>query len=470
MNTALHDDIYRLVHAGKIQSQHTKKNVLISSVTRINMTDPIDFYEAGSGMYSGNRFFWVDAKRNITFVGLGLAMKYVPSGISNRYQSVNNAWQEILKHAIVTEDAPEHAGPIFFGGFSFDPENKRTKLWSHFPQTLFMIPQYMLTVTNDTAWLTTNQLITPDGDHNEHMDVHPPQHLLSPAPFKRKTVTVWHKEEIHPSDWLTAVEQAAKRVQQQHLDKVVLARELRLYARDSFAAAPVIERLILDQPDSYIFAFEQGDDCFIGATPERLIKKKGIQFLSTSLAGSIARSDTETEDTALGQALLKDGKNLLEHSLAVQMIKEAMGEVCENVQVHDHPILYRLKDIQHLYTPVTGQAKPGASILQAVEALHPTPALGGFPQREAVQLIRELEHLDRGWYAAPLGWINRHQNGEFAVAIRSGLLQGNEASLFAGCGIVGDSIPLDEYQETKLKFRPMLSALRATEHVDRNDE
>jgi menaquinone-specific isochorismate synthase len=114
-----------------------------------------------------------------------------------------------------------------------------------------------------------------------------------------------------------------------------------------------------------------------------------------------------------------------------------------------------------LYTPVEGQAKRGVSILKVVEALHPTPALGGFPRLEAVKVIRRVELLDRGWYAAPVGWVNCKMDGEFAVAIRSGLIQGNEASLFAGCGIVGDSDPIGEYNETGLKFRPMLSALQA---------
>jgi menaquinone-specific isochorismate synthase len=118
-----------------------------------------------------------------------------------------------------------------------------------------------------------------------------------------------------------------------------------------------------------------------------------------------------------------------------------------------------MRDIQHLYTPVIGESRHAVSLFSLVERLHPTPALGGTPRDKALEMIREIEPLDRGWYAAPIGWIDALENGEFAVAIRSGLLQGREASIFAGCGVVGDSEPLSEYEETKVKLKPMLSAL-----------
>ena len=122
-------------------------------------------------------------------------------------------------------------------------------------------------------------------------------------------------------------------------------------------------------------------------------------------------------------------------------------------------LILKTRDIQHLYTPVTGKAKKDTSLLLLVDRLHPTPALGGLPKEKAVEKIREVEELDRGFYGAPLGWVDYKGNGEFAVSIRSGLIQGDEASLFAGCGVVEDSNPESEYIETKIKFRPMLTAL-----------
>jgi menaquinone-specific isochorismate synthase len=118
----------------------------------------------------------------------------------------------------------------------------------------------------------------------------------------------------------------------------------------------------------------------------------------------------------------------------------------------------------HLYTPVRGFAKEGHSILSMVERLHPTPALGGFPKEKAIEKIRELEPMQRGWYAAPIGWLDHEDNGEFVVAIRSGLVEGHKAALFAGCGIVEESNPKTEYLETKIKLKPMLSALGGVEN------
>ncbi len=141
------------------------------------------------------------------------------------------------------------------------------------------------------------------------------------------------------------------------------------------------------------------------------------------------------------------------------MIKHAMNESCTSVSSPNHPEILKMRDIQHLYTPVKGIAKENVSLLTVVNRLHPTPALGGQPKQKAYEIIRELEILDRGWYGSPIGWFDTKDNGEFAVAIRSGLINGKDASLFAGCGIVGDSEPESEYKETMIKFRPMLSAL-----------
>jgi menaquinone-specific isochorismate synthase len=217
--------------------------------------------------------------------------------------------------------------------------------------------------------------------------------------------------------------------------------------------------LFNQQHDSFIFAFESNGDCFIGASPERLVKKQGNDIFSTCLAGSIPRGKTEEEDQFLGEQLLNDQKNLIEHRFVVEMIKEALEESCDELKLPDKPQLMKIRDIQHLYTPVIGKCHKDTSLLLLVERLHPTPALGGLPKKAAVEKIRQVEVLDRGFYAGPLGWVDYNQNGEFAVSIRSGLIQGKEASLFAGCGVVADSNTESEYLETGLKFRPMLRAL-----------
>lgn len=464
INTMINSDIQHLIHKGHKKAESSNDSVLVSSVSTIETIDPFTFYNSGASQFTGSRFFWADFKREVIYVGLGRATSLEPTTIEDRFQSIDEAWQHMTRHAIVSEDAPGYTGPMLFGGFNFDPLKQTTSLWASFPHTLFVVPQIMLTIAKGQAWLTINNLITSQSsltDDYYHRDFLHKLNNITDKIDPPELANILHQEDIAPSQWMSDVERVTASIQSGELDKVVLARELRLFADQPIVASAALERLYTQQRDSYIFAFEHGDESFIGATPERLVKKEGEQFLSTCLAGSFARGNTTSEDVDFGVTLLQDDKNLLEHALAVKMIRNAMSEVCLSIEMPEQPILLKLKDIQHLYTPVAGKAREGASLLKAVEALHPTPALGGYPPQEAVEMIREVEQLDRGWYAAPIGWINRHQDGEFAVAIRSALIQGSEASLFAGCGIMGESDPLSEYNETTLKFRPMLTALDA---------
>jgi isochorismate synthase len=178
-----------------------------------------------------------------------------------------------------------------------------------------------------------------------------------------------------------------------------------------------------------------------------------------ALAGSAPRGNSEEEDEQLDLELLQSAKNQGEHAIVVTMIREALAHYCSQVWVSDKPQLLRLKNIQHLQTPIIGKLLPGKSILDAIGELHPTPAVGGFPRETALAELREFEQLDRGWYAGPIGWINANGNGEFAVALRSALVDEAQATLFAGGGIVADSQPESEYAETCWKFAVMLRGL-----------
>jgi isochorismate synthase len=178
-----------------------------------------------------------------------------------------------------------------------------------------------------------------------------------------------------------------------------------------------------------------------------------------ALAGSAPRGATEEEDQRLGNELLQNLKNQEEHRVVVTTIHDVLANSCSRVWVADTPHLLKLKNIQHLETAITGSLLPGHSILEAIEDLHPTPAVGGFPRQSALAAIRAYEQLDRGWYAGPIGWIGASGNGEFAVALRSALVDGNQATLFAGCGIVAASQPESEFAESCLKLEVMLRGL-----------
>jgi menaquinone-specific isochorismate synthase len=212
--------------------------------------------------------------------------------------------------------------------------------------------------------------------------------------------------------------------------------------------------------DCYRFLFEPRPfHAFYGATPELLAKVDGRTLTSMALAGSIRRSADPLEDAALGQQLLNSTKDRHEHELVVYSILERLAPLTDKLEIAPQPGVYKLNNIQHLYTPVRAQLLHADGILPIIDLLHPTPALGGTPRRLAMDVIRDAEPVTRGWYAAPVGWIDINMDGAFAVAIRSAVAQDRRAWLYAGAGIVADSEPQKEWEETELKFRPMLEAL-----------
>jgi isochorismate synthase len=213
--------------------------------------------------------------------------------------------------------------------------------------------------------------------------------------------------------------------------------------------------------DCFVFAVGEGDRCFVGATPERLARVRDGLVSTMSVAGTIRRGATPEEDKALGDYLLGSVKDNVEHAPVVRAIVEALGDLCEDLDVGKSPSLIKLGNLQHLYTPVSARLSGEHTLLDVIERLHPTPAVGGWPLDIALQIIGEREGFDRGWYAGPVGWMDQNGDGDFAVALRSALLCGSQATLFAGCGIVADSNPEREYAESCLKLKPMLSALDA---------
>jgi isochorismate synthase len=243
------------------------------------------------------------------------------------------------------------------------------------------------------------------------------------------------------------------------LGKVVLARQYRVQGRTIFNPARVLARLRTQYSDCFLFAVARGERCFLGASPERLVRLRHENVRASCLAGSIARGATPEEDARLGEELLASPKDRAEHEFVVRAICDNLAEVCGG-RLSTGPLsLMKLRNIQHLFTPIVGRVSRGRNILDLVERLHPTPAMGGTPREPAMALIREFEGMDRGWYASPVGWMDARGEGEFAVAIRSALLRGAQAVLFAGCGIVAGSDPAREYAESCLKLRPMLSVL-----------
>ncbi|MBP3039787.1 isochorismate synthase [Bacillaceae bacterium Marseille-Q3522] len=452
--------------AAKKKAAVLAKPILVSHVRKIDWIDPGFFFCAGMKKFKGERFFWKDAAGDMTLAGLGICQKIVSEETKNRFIQIEKEWKRFTKDAVLLSSTKMTAtGPVLFGGFSFDPLKRSTPLWRNFPSALFHVPTYMVTSAGGESYFTTNIICEENTDLtfvNKLMEERQAI-FYQKLPKSQTRLTIECKAEINPLAWKGAVKEIVKQLHTStSLKKVVLARELRVQLGQAVQTEAVLSQLLKQQSESFIFAFEEEGDCFIGASPERLVKKTGELVYSDSLAGSIGRSKDKEEDTRLSEILRRDEKNLIEHQYVAEAIISALKEVCSEVNV-SRLQLKKMRDITHLHTPITGRMERTHPLLSLVERLHPTPALGGYPKNKAMEKIRELEQMDRGFYASPIGWLDAANNGEFAVAIRSSLIQGKEASLFAGCGIVRDSDADREYEETKLKFLPILSAFGGEE-------
>jgi menaquinone-specific isochorismate synthase len=239
---------------------------------------------------------------------------------------------------------------------------------------------------------------------------------------------------------------------------VVLATALDVEIAGDLSAPAVLQRLRRTYPECFRFLFQPtADDAAFGAPPERLVSLSGREVRTEALAGSVDRGATPEEDAALAESLTDSEKIRHEQALVAEALREWLSPLGE-VTVGDRTVR-KLTNIQHLETPIEATLAEDAHVLSVVEALHPTPAVGGLPRETALDFVRETEPFERGWYAAPVGWFDADGDGEFAVAIRSGVARGDDVRVFAGNGIVADSDPDDEWAEVQPKLRPVLDEL-----------
>ena len=261
--------------------------------------------------------------------------------------------------------------------------------------------------------------------------------------------------------WAALINKALGALDTGALDKVVLARETCFTATAPFDAVGLLTRLIDLSPHTFSFCFHPAEDrAFIGASPERLFKRINGYIQSEAVAGTAPRGVTDEKDRALGEALLNSPKDRREQQFVTDMLREHFRRFCYSVEVEPQPHLMRLRNCQHLCTRIEGLLNDAESDAALLEALHPTPAVGGCPRERALKWIEAEEPFDRGIYASPTGWVG-YDSAEFCVAIRSGLVQGNTLALYSGAGIVTGSTPKDEWAEIENKMANFLHVLHA---------
>lgn len=256
-----------------------------------------------------------------------------------------------------------------------------------------------------------------------------------------------------------AVAETAAEIRDGRYTKVVLARRADNPRPADLSLADVVRQLQARYPRTFVYAFHGADSWFAGASPERLVRLASGQTTVDCLAGTIATGSDEQNDADLAGQLLCSRKDMDEHQVVVRSITEALRDLVRVLQVPETPAIKKLRNVQHLWTEVTGDVRAGVTVLDLVERLHPTPAVAGVPRDVAVAVIQDRESMDRGWYAGPIGWLDDAGNGEFAVALRSALFTDMDVHLYAGAGIMGDSQPDAEWTETELKLQAMRAAI-----------
>jgi isochorismate synthase len=264
------------------------------------------------------------------------------------------------------------------------------------------------------------------------------------------------------AEWRTTAAEAVTAIRSDSFRKVVLARSVVVRSVEAPDAFDLLHHLEGSYRRCHSFGWSPGRATFLGASPELLIRLDAGHLTSNPLAGSAPRGEGEDEDRAFAQALLRSEKDRIEHRLVVEDVVERLRPFATDLHVAETPSLKRMATVQHLSTQIGGTAKPSAHVLDLVGAIHPTPAVGGTPRSEAVSFIEKVEAIDRGWYAGGVGWVDGAGDGEFALGLRCGLIEGRSARVFAGAGVVADSDPESELLETRLKLRPLLELLAAT--------
>lgn len=340
----------------------------------------------------------------------------------------------------------------WFGGGSFSPSAPAPdSVWADFGSASWFLPEVLVTERQGKPCAL---VVAPV---SQHATLEARLNDLSPRLTNRAAnlpEVVARTESADPTQWQRLVLRALAQLEAGHLEKVVTARRLTVQLSSAPETSQVLRKLREQAIGCTIFALRHGESTFLGASPELLIDKQGLQIHTDALAGTLSLSEPHA-----AERLMASEKDRREHDFVVREITRVLAPLCQDIKVPATPELLALRRMLHLRTPIRGLLTTSCSVLDLVGRLHPTPAVGGLPTQEALRFLESEEGLDRGWYASPLGWVDADGNGRFLVALRSALLASSQCHLYAGAGIVRSSEPQLEFQETELKMEAMLGAL-----------
>lgn len=406
-------------------------------------TEPLDrsVFDAYCALEPGYRekFLFIERERRVRVAGLGSVFA--------------EEMLAVLPHEFVGS-VPR--SPVLFVAGVFDPDDAKPKnsLFRALEGSAYVLPEVVLIEEDGRTYIQVNSAVPIDGDLARRLASAP----RAAAPVSADipyTLILDSKQE-----WFANVAEALRRIRAHEFDKVVLARELRVETETGFTSRQMVANLLASRISGTLILHEVDGVFFIGVTPELLVRKKGDIITTMCLAGTVAAGESERERLEAAEFLLHDPKNLREHAYVVEHLAGSLAGVCSSLTIPERPTVLTLKYLQHLCTPVQGTVDASVSLIELRNRLHPTPALAGSPVDRAKAAIRETESFNRGFYGGPFGYVDFEGNGQFSVAIRSGVFSHDYGYVYAGCGIVEGSDPATEYDEIDVKLKTILSAFQ----------
>lgn len=403
---------------------------------------------------SQTKFYWSDRGGRHAIAGVGY-VDYLKCNQACNLKDTFNHIESVLKNSI--------RGIRYYGGFQFDSNNQDFSQdieWNSFGSLSFVLPRFEFISDNkieeyDSLYLN----FSPENDSltkvlEEISDLTEPISISDDIPDMNSRMDIPDK-----GNWSLAVESALSALEQKQIEKVVLARKTILGFKENLSSFTVLKKLAEEASGCYNFFFQfESNIVFLGATPERLYYRKGNKISTEAVAGTRPRGYDDESDNFLGQQLLNSSKEILEHRLVLDSIKNILKNLCSRLNNNEQVALLKLSKVQHLVTHFNGLLKDSITDVDIIKEMHPTPAVGGVPKTEALAMINNLEPFERGWYAGPVGWIGA-ETAEFVVAIRSGLINKNCLFLYSGAGIVKGSCPDDEWHEIENKLGNFIKAV-----------
>jgi len=447
-----------------LQTAHQKTSK--SGNTVITYTFGLDGLDLFSNLYPLAKgfekyFYWDKPSANFSFIALGELLFVKESGKA-RFIYTDKKVKGIISNVFSNQNEISQKIPLFVGGLKFLPENEKS-IWEDFSDSHWFIPKIILSKIDDKEYVTFNFIFASDASNKKIVEEFEKRiNLLKQARTENNGTApkVLHLSGNSPKEkkrWQENVRKTLEKIDSDIVKKVVLSRMVEIEVEKDPNIFNFISSFREDYPDCYIFSFHSGKSTFFGASPEKFVEL-GPEYISTdALAGSYPRGIDAVEDERFADELLKSVKDQNEHKTVLDFIKQQFNTNGCEIKFDNQPKIKKLKNIQHLWTPVQIKVTPEESIFQILEKLHPTPAVCGMPQNSAIQVIKDTEDYPRGLYSGIVGWFNKNRFGEFTVSIRSALNIGKKIYAFAGSGILDGSDPVQEVKETDLKFKPILS-------------